>query len=44
VLSKQVGHPLNLPTFNPERLLAAMIASFKGDVSALTLEVIGEKR
>jgi cell filamentation protein len=41
ILSEQAGHPLNLQTFNPERLLAAMIASFKGDVTALASEIMG---
>lgn len=42
ILSEQAGHPLNLRTFNPERLLSAMIASFKGDVDALALEIMGK--
>ncbi|MDE2446729.1 MAG: Fic family protein [Alphaproteobacteria bacterium] len=43
LLSEQVGHPLNLKTFSPERLLAAMIASFRGDVAALEVEILGEQ-
>jgi cell filamentation protein len=43
ILSEQAGHPLNLQTFNPERLLAAMIASFNGDVTALAAEIMGEE-
>jgi hypothetical protein len=42
VLSEQVQHPLDLASFNPERLLSAMIASFKGDTAALEAEIIGQ--
>ena len=44
VLSEHVGHPINLTTFNPQRLLAAMIESFNGDVSALAAEIMGDRR
>lgn len=43
VLSEHVGHPLQLDTFNPQRMLAAMIESFNGDVSALAAEIMGER-
>jgi cell filamentation protein len=42
VLSEQAGHPLNLKTFNPERLLTAMIASFDGDAEDLAAEINGD--
>ncbi len=44
ILAEHSGHPLNLKTFNPERLLAAMIASFQGDTSDLVTEIIGNDR
>ena len=41
LLTEHAGHSLNLSTFEPERLLEAMIASFDGDTSGLVREILG---
>lgn len=44
LLADQAGHPLDLSHLEPERFLAAMIASFHGKEAALAAEVRGLMR
>ena len=39
LLADQAGHPLDLDNLNPERFLAAMVASFRGDEQPLIAEL-----
>ena len=44
VLTEEAGHPLDLEHFHPERLLAAMITSYKtGDTNLLEAEILARK-
>ena len=40
LLAHRAGHPPNMDALDPERFLAAMIASFGGEVSALRSEIL----
>jgi len=39
LLAERAGHPLNLSKLDPAKMLAAMIASFKGDVRPLAVVI-----
>jgi len=40
LLAHRAGHPLTMDALDPEAFLAAMIASFRGDASALRSEIL----
>ena len=39
LIADRAGHPLDLEQLEPDRFLAAMVASFRGDTLALTTEI-----